>query len=160
VKIVKNATPSKKIDNTKKSKPTAPKTSGVHKQLSTMNFQLCNDAKSIEFSQISKKFCLRNQFNSIEDLKTIMEHLKLPTMKSKSQMFLEIIEYISTELHKFPLKKISLNTFELNISLHQPIVYQYGQCKTITLYGITLLLLYFNFDTQQKTLMKRNSWNL
>jgi hypothetical protein len=149
VRIVKNATPSKKIDSTKKSKP-----KGVHKQLSTINFQLSNDAKSIEFSQISEKFCLRNQFNSIEDLNAIMKHLKLPKMKSKSQMFLKIKEYISTELHKFPLKKISLDTFELNTPSHQSIVYQYGQCKTITLYGITLLLLYFNIYETVSTIKK------
>ena len=143
VKIVKNITPDKKKDN--------PKTSHVQKQLSEINFQLSSDAKSIRFSQISEKFCLRNQFNSIEDLNAITEYLKLPKIKSKSQKFFKIKEYISTELQKFPLKKISLDTFELHIPSHQPVVYQYSQCKTITLYGITLLLLYFNILFSYKT---------
>ena len=149
MKTVKNFTSNKKKDNTKKST-----SKGVEKQFSTINFQLSNDAKSIEFSQISQKFCLRNQFNSIEDLNAIMDQLKLPKTKSKSQKFFKIKEYISTELQKFPLKKISVDTFELHIPSHQPVVYQYSQCKTITLYGITLLLLYFNIYETVSTAKK------
>ena len=112
----------------------------------TIPFHLKNDAKSIEFTGIPEKLFLKNVSNSTEDLNAILAYLKLPTMKSKAQKFLSIKEYISKTLQNFPIKKLSIDTIELNIPLHTKVVYQYNQCKSLSIYSITLLLLYFNID--------------
>jgi hypothetical protein len=118
-------------------------------------FYLNNDTKSIEFTGIPQKFFLKNVLNSTEDLNAIMEHLKLPKMKSKMQKFLSIREYISKILQKFPIKKISFDTIELDIPFHAKVVYQYNNYNSLRLYDLTILLLYFNINETASLVKKK-----
>ena len=121
----------------------------------TIPFYLNNDAKSIEFTGIPQKFFLKNVSNSTENLNAIIEHFKLPKTKSKMQKFLSIKEYISKILQKFPIKKISFDTIELDIPFHAKVVYQYNNYKSLTLHDLTILLLYFNINETASLVKKK-----
>ena len=122
----------------------------------TIPFQLNPNAESIEFTAIPEKFFLKNSLNSTHDLNLILEHLKLPKMKSKNQKSLQIRKYISTVFQKFPLEKIGVDTVQLVLTPQMKVVYQYKQCKKASLYEMTLLLLYFNINKYISPATKNN----
>ena len=108
-----------------------------------LNFNLKTNATVIGFTNIPQKFYLKNVSNSTDDLNIILQHLKLPKMKSKTEKCIQIRKYISNVLQKFPLQKVSMDTFELNITPDIKAKYQFKNCKNVTVYDITLFLLYF-----------------
>lgn len=136
-------------------KPKQKKSTETPKKENMITFQLSENAESIKFTAIPQKFFLKNSLNSTDDLNIILEHLKLPKMKSKTQKSSKIREYISKVLQKFPLQKISVDTVQLVITPKMKVTYKYSHCEKVSVYEVTLLLLYFNIHENVSPAKKR-----
>ena len=105
---------------------------------------LQNDLKTIEFAEIPQTFSLTATANSNNDLDAILDYFKIPNIKSKTEKIAKIKECISKTLQKAMIKKIHYDTVEVNFTSKMKVRFQFNQCESISLYDITVFLLYFN----------------